>query len=92
MHRPGDVHSCETLPGVYGFPGLLFLNGRGQLGAPILTLMLRLMTFETPEDVARGLRSAGYATDPVLVQIIWLATRMQKPILVEGPPEGADLA
>lgn len=48
--------------------------------------MLRLMTFETPEDVARGLRSAGYATDPVLVQIIWLATRMQKPILVEGPP------
>jgi MoxR-like ATPase len=42
--------------------------------------------FATPQSVAAGLREAGYATDPVLVQIIWLATRMQKPILVEGPP------
>ena len=42
--------------------------------------------FDSPESVAFGLRSAGYATDPVLVQIIWLATRMQKPILIEGPP------
>jgi MoxR-like ATPase len=44
------------------------------------------MTFNTREDVARGLREAGYATDPILVQIMWLATRMQKPILLEGPP------
>ena len=44
------------------------------------------MTFNTQDDVARGLRAAGYATDPVLVQIMWLATRMQKPILLEGPP------
>ncbi len=42
--------------------------------------------FATPQNVAAGLRAAGYATDPVLVQIIWLATKMQKPILVEGPP------
>jgi len=42
--------------------------------------------FATPHNVAAGLREAGYATDPVLVQIIWLATKMQKPILVEGPP------
>ena len=42
--------------------------------------------FATPQNVAAGLREAGYATDPVLVQIIWLATKMQKPILVEGPP------
>lgn len=42
--------------------------------------------FATPQHVAAGLREAGYATDPVLVQIIWLATKMQKPILVEGPP------
>jgi MoxR-like ATPase len=44
------------------------------------------MTFEGPQDIARGLREAGYATDPVFVQIMWLATRMQKPILLEGPP------
>lgn len=42
--------------------------------------------FSGPEEVAIGLRSAGYATDPVMVQIIWLATEMQKPILIEGPP------
>ena len=42
--------------------------------------------FATPQNVATGLREAGYATDPILVQIIWLATKMQKPILVEGPP------
>lgn len=40
--------------------------------------------FDSPESVAIGLRNAGYATDVVLVQIIWLATRMQKPILIEG--------
>jgi hypothetical protein len=44
------------------------------------------MTFETTDDVAAGLRRAGYATDPVLVQTIWLASKMRKPILVEGPP------
>src|SRR5262245_48276495 len=44
------------------------------------------MVFGAPAAVAQGLREAGYATDPVLVQIIWLATRMQKPILIEGPP------
>lgn len=42
--------------------------------------------FSHAQDVATGLREAGYAADPVLVQIIWLATKMQKPILVEGPP------
>lgn len=42
--------------------------------------------FATSQNVAAGLREAGYATDPVLVQIIWLATKMQKPVLVEGPP------
>lgn len=44
------------------------------------------MLFKTADDVAWGLRAAGYATDPVLVQIIWLAAQMQKPILIEGPP------
>ena len=44
------------------------------------------MTFDTPDHVALGLREAGYATDPVFAQMMWLATRMQKPILLEGPP------
>ena len=62
-------------------------RGSEKLG---LTLTDRAVSFSqmfaTPQNVATGLREAGYATDPVLVQIIWLATKMQKPILVEGPP------
>lgn len=42
--------------------------------------------FETASDVAEGLRAAGYAADSVLVQTIWLSTKMNKPILIEGPP------
>lgn len=42
--------------------------------------------FSTADQVSTGLRAAGYATDPVLIQTIWLASQMQKPILVEGPP------
>lgn len=42
--------------------------------------------FETADDVSIGLREAGYAADSVLIQTIWLCTRMQKPILIEGPP------
>jgi AAA domain (dynein-related subfamily) len=62
-------------------------RGSEKLG---LTLTDRAVSFfqmfATPQNVAAGLREASYATDPVLVQIIWLATKMQKPILVEGPP------
>ena len=68
--------------------------GRGIAIATQAQLSLRLpneavsfsQMFATPHNVAIGLHEAGYATDPVLVQIIWLATRMQKPILIEGPP------
>ena len=42
--------------------------------------------FATAIDVAECLRAAGYAADHVLVQTIWLSTKMQKPILLEGPP------
>ena len=42
--------------------------------------------FETANDVADGLQAAGYAADNVLVQTIWLSTKMNKPILIEGPP------
>ena len=42
--------------------------------------------FATAIDVAECLRAAGYAADHVLVQTIWLSTKMQKPILLESPP------
>ena len=39
-----------------------------------VTATLLIDAFGDPTDVACSLRSAGYATDPVLVQIVWLAT------------------
>src|SRR6202142_3703938 len=65
-------------------------RGSEKLG---LTLTDRTVSFfqmfATPQNVAAGLREAGYATDPVLVQIIWLATKNQNPILVvDCPPTG----
>lgn len=42
--------------------------------------------FASVETLANGLRSAGYVADPVTLQVVYLAARMQKPLLVEGPP------
>jgi MoxR-like ATPase len=36
--------------------------------------------------MASKLRSARYVIDPVTLQVVYLAARMQKPLLVEGPP------
>ena len=40
----------------------------------------------TSAELGRRLREANYAVDPVFLEVMWLATRMQKPLLVEGPP------
>jgi MoxR-like ATPase len=42
--------------------------------------------FASLEQLADGLRSARYVTDPVNLQVVYLAARMHKPLLVEGPP------
>ena len=42
--------------------------------------------FASVEKLASGLRSVGYVIDPVTLQIVYLAAKMQKPLLVEGPP------
>ena len=42
--------------------------------------------FASVEKLASGLRSVGYVIDPITLQIIYLAAKMQKPLLVEGPP------
>jgi len=38
------------------------------------------------EQLAEGLRRARYVTDPVTLQVVYLAAKMHKPLLVEGPP------
>jgi len=42
--------------------------------------------FRSLEELAEKLHSAKYVIDPVTLQVVYLAARMRKPLLVEGPP------
>lgn len=42
--------------------------------------------FSSVQDVQTGLRLSGYITDEITATIVYLATRLHKPILLEGPP------
>ncbi len=42
--------------------------------------------FSSVQDVHGGLRRAGYITDEITATIVYLAARLNKPILLEGPP------
>src|ERR687898_2035137 len=43
------------------------------------------MEFEGPMQVAEALRSANYLADDRISQVVYLAGRLSKPVLVEGP-------
>src|SRR4051794_39158346 len=43
------------------------------------------MTPESAEDVAAGLRAAGYLAGDSTALVAYLAARLGKPVLVEGP-------
>ena len=42
--------------------------------------------FPSADDLSRRLEAAKYIIDPVMRHVVYLADRMQKPIIVEGPP------
>lgn len=42
--------------------------------------------FSSVAELAKKLRDARYIVDPVALEVVYLATKMQKPLLVEGPP------
>ena len=42
--------------------------------------------FSSIEDLGQRLEAAKYVIDPVTLQVVYLAARMQKPVIVEGPP------
>src|ERR1700690_784500 len=42
--------------------------------------------FSSIEELGTRLVAAKYVIDPVALQVVFLATRMHKPIIVEGPP------
>jgi MoxR-like ATPase len=45
-----------------------------------------LDVFQTREELSAKLREAKYVIDEVTLEVVYLASRMQKPLLVEGPP------
>ena len=42
--------------------------------------------FSSASELAAKLRAARYIIDPVTLEVVYLAVRMRKPLLVEGPP------
>ena len=42
--------------------------------------------FSSLRDLSEKLRAAGYVIDAVSLEVVYLASEMQKPLLVEGPP------
>lgn len=42
--------------------------------------------FTSVDELSRKLRDAQYVIDPVTAEVVYLASRLQKPLLVEGPP------
>jgi MoxR-like ATPase len=41
--------------------------------------------FDTLDQLSNRLASTGYFIDPVMIQVVFLAARLQKPLLLEGP-------
>src|ERR1700756_3087224 len=41
--------------------------------------------FETAEELSEKLSETGYFIDPTMTRVVFLAARMQKPLLLEGP-------
>jgi MoxR-like ATPase len=42
--------------------------------------------FSSASELATKLRAVRYIIDPVTLEVVYLAARMRKPLLVEGPP------
>ncbi len=41
--------------------------------------------FGSTEELSRKLALTGYFIDPVMTQVVFLAAKLQKPLLLEGP-------
>ena len=42
--------------------------------------------FSSAQELAAKLRAARYVIVPVMLEVVYLAERMHKPLLIEGPP------
>jgi MoxR-like ATPase len=42
--------------------------------------------FTSVQELSEKLQAAKYVIDPVTLKVVFLAAKMQKPVLIEGPP------
>ena len=47
--------------------------------------------FDSPKDLSSKLAATGYFIDPVMTQVVFLAAKLQKPLLLKAPPARAKL-
>src|SRR5205807_7887174 len=52
----------------------------------ILSFRKERNVFASSQELSEKLHGARYVIDPVSLEVVYLASRMQKPLLVEGPP------
>jgi len=48
--------------------------------------------FSSANELAAKLRAARYIINPITLEVVYLAARMRKPLMVEGPPDAARLS
>jgi len=48
--------------------------------------------FDSLEELASKIAATGYFIDPVMTQVVFLAAKLQKPLLLEGRGERQDAA
>jgi len=46
--------------------------------------------FDSIVELTAKLSATGYFIDPVMIKVVYLASRMQKPLLLEGPAGSGD--
>src|ERR1041385_8460130 len=67
---------------------LLFLSltARRFLSVPAARAGERLALFSSPPQTREALASIGYITDDITATVVYLGAKLNKPVLLEGPP------
>src|SRR6266851_3890374 len=58
----------------------------GKYSGVLFTTERQPDVFSSVAELAEKLRSARYIVDEVTLNVVYLASKMQKPVLIEGPP------
>src|SRR5215813_12513479 len=55
-------------------------------GVSLLHFQRRWLMFSSQADLARKLLASNYIVDETILSVIYLASKMCRPVLIEGPP------